>query len=98
MTAPGALDSISELTLEHGPHAVVQAWLLASWLAARLGWRVEAGCVQPGVEIAWSAAAKHGRVRVTLRRHNDGPSEVHRMRIGCTLAGRPSALAFQVED
>src|SRR5437763_1147494 len=32
-TAPGALESITEVRLEHGPHAVVQAWELLSWLA-----------------------------------------------------------------
>src|SRR5207253_9666149 len=62
--APGALDSISEVLVEHGPHAVVQAWELVSWLAARLGWQVEAGAMQPGVEIDWQFAAPHGKVNV----------------------------------
>lgn len=96
-TAPGALDSTTELRIEHGPHAVVQAWLLASWLASRLGWRVQAGRVQPNVEIAWQVAAARGPVRVSLRRLSEGPSEVRRMRIACTLDGKPSALTFQVE-
>ena len=37
----GAVESISEVLVEHGPHAVVQAWELVSWLASRLGWKVE---------------------------------------------------------
>src|SRR5262249_43643488 len=50
-TAPGALDSITEVQVEHGPHAVIQAWELVSWLASRLGWLVQAGKVEPNVQI-----------------------------------------------
>src|SRR5262249_42438187 len=39
-TAPGTLESITEVLVEHGPHAVIQAWELVSWLACRLGWQV----------------------------------------------------------
>src|SRR5205823_6176174 len=52
-SAPGAAESVTEILVEHGPHAVVQAWELGSWLARRLGWMVRGGRVQPGVEIAW---------------------------------------------
>jgi glucose-6-phosphate dehydrogenase assembly protein OpcA len=95
--APGALDSITEVRIEHGPHAVVQAWLLASWLASRLKWRVQAGRVEPNVEIAWKVAAPHGPMRVVLVRASEGPSEVHRMRIAFTVQGKPSAFTFQAQ-
>ena len=98
MTAPGALDSITEVRIEHGPHAVIQAWLLASWLATRLKWRVQAGRVEPNVEIAWKVAATRGQLRVVLHRLSEGPSEVRRMRIACTLEGKPSAFIFQAQD
>lgn len=91
-SAPGALDSISEVLVEHGPHAVIQAWELVSWLAARLGWQVAAGKVQPGIEISWQVAAPHGKIQVRLRRLADGPSEVRRVRLACRLRGRPGAL------
>jgi glucose-6-phosphate dehydrogenase assembly protein OpcA len=96
-TLPGALDSITEIVVEHGPHAVVQAWLLVSWLASRLGWQVEACRVQPGEEISWKVAVPSGVVRVCLRRLADGPAEVRHMRIACTLDGKPSALNVRVE-
>ncbi len=32
-TAPGILETIAEITIEHGPHAVTQAWQIAGWLA-----------------------------------------------------------------
>ena len=62
---PGA-ESITEVRVEHGPHAVVQAWELVSWLATRLGWRVQAGRVQVGVEIGWDVVAPHGPLRIRI--------------------------------
>jgi glucose-6-phosphate dehydrogenase assembly protein OpcA len=97
-TAPGALASITDVYVEHGPHAVVQAWELVSWLAARLGWQVRGGRVQPGVEIGWDADAPHGRVRLRIHRLAAGPSEVRRVRIACNLDGTPTALNVTVED
>jgi glucose-6-phosphate dehydrogenase assembly protein OpcA len=94
MTAPGALESITEVLVEHGPHAVVQAWLFASWLAARLGWQVQAGKVKPGVEIAWQVQAPHGNLCIRLRRLAEGPPEIQRARIACTLDRKPGAFNF----
>jgi glucose-6-phosphate dehydrogenase assembly protein OpcA len=91
-SAPGAVESISELRIEHGPHAVIQAWELVSWLASRLSWKVEAGQVQPNVEIVWKARAPHGTVALRLVRLSEGPSEVRRLRISCTLRGKPVVL------
>jgi glucose-6-phosphate dehydrogenase assembly protein OpcA len=96
-TAPGAAESITEVLVEHGPHAVVQAWELVSWLACRLGWRVQAGKVQPNVEIAWNCNCPHGVVRVRIHRLAEGPSSVRRVRIACTLGGKLGALNVQAE-
>src|SRR6185312_15786101 len=41
-SAPGFLANIQEVVIEHGPHAVTQAWQIASWLASRLGWTYQA--------------------------------------------------------
>lgn len=95
---PGALESISEVLVEHGPHALVQAWELVSWLAARLGWRVHAGRVQPGTEISWQAQAAHGALRLRLRRLPEGPSEIRRLRIACHLNDKPGAFNITVEN
>jgi glucose-6-phosphate dehydrogenase assembly protein OpcA len=65
---PGALQAICEITIEHGPHALPQAWLLAGWMAQRLGWRPRAGSVTPGTEISWFLEAPAGPVKVTCRR------------------------------
>ncbi len=97
-SAPGALESITEVRVEHGPHAVVQAWELVSWLATRLGWRVQGGRLQEGVEIGWDVVAPHGPLRIRIVRLSAGPPVVHRLRIACTLEGKPAALNIVDED
>jgi glucose-6-phosphate dehydrogenase assembly protein OpcA len=97
-SAPGAFESITEVLVEHGPHAVIQAWELVSWLAARLGWRVQAGGVEPGVELTWQCLTPHGNLRVRIHRLPEGPSEVRRVRLACTLAGKAGALVCVAED
>ena len=96
--APGSIESIGELEIEHGPHAVVQAWELAAWLAWRLDWQVHGGRVQPNVEIDWRARAPHGNLTIRLRRLAEGPSEVRRVRIACALDGPPVKLNLAYED
>ncbi len=98
VSAPGAAESATEVLLEHGPHAVVQAWELASWLTRHLEWRVQGGKVTPGVEISWRFAGPAGDARVRIRRLDDGPPEVRRIRIACKLDGKPGALCFAAED
>jgi len=96
-TAPGALESITEVVVEHGPHAVIQAWELVSWLASRLGWKVQLGKVEPGVEITWQVVAPNGLLRVRIRRLAEGPSEVRKVRISCNLGGAAHVLNIAVE-
>ena len=94
-SAPGAYQSITELAVEHGPHAVTQAWQLVSWIAARLGWKVQDSKVQPGVEIDWFFEAKSGPVRVAIRRMNEGAPAISRVRLTCAIEGRGTCLDLQ---
>ena len=98
VSAPGALDSITEVLVEHGPHAVVQGWELVSWLASRLRWQVDRGKIQPGVEFAWQLHGAHGSVRVRIDRLSEGPADVRRVRIACSLSGKPAAFNVIVDD
>jgi glucose-6-phosphate dehydrogenase assembly protein OpcA len=96
--APGAVASATELVVEHGPHAVVQAWELVSWLTSQLGWTVQAGKVQQGLEITWQFEAPHGKVRVRIRRLPAGPPEVLTLRLQCLLGRKPGAVVIRVEE
>jgi glucose-6-phosphate dehydrogenase assembly protein OpcA len=97
-SAPGAAESITDVLVEHGPHAVTQAWELVGWLAARLNWRVQAARVQLGVDITWKVTAPKGSLRLRICRLPEGPSEVRHVHIACTLGSKAGALDFGVEE
>ncbi len=97
-SAPGAAESISEILVEHGPHAVVQGWELMSWLSSMLGWHVLTGKVQPGVELAWRFASDQAEPRIRIRRLDQGPPQIRRVRIACNVDGKPGALNLVAES
>jgi glucose-6-phosphate dehydrogenase assembly protein OpcA len=97
-SAPGAADSVSEIVVEHGPHAVVQAWELMAWLARLLEWQILTGKVQPGLEISWRFASAHAEPRIRIRRLEQGPPEIRRLRITCKLDGKPITMNLVVES
>jgi glucose-6-phosphate dehydrogenase assembly protein OpcA len=88
----------TELLLEHGPHAVIQTWELASWLTRRLGWKVKAGKVEGGVEMRWTFDSPHGPVDVCIRRLSEGASEVRQVRFQYRIDGSPATLVFRPLD
>src|SRR5437867_11734043 len=87
--APGALEGITDIHIEHGPHALTQAWLLVGWLALRLGWQPQGGRVTPGPEVNWQFAWPHGTPRVRIRRLVSGEAEIKTLRVLTRVAGRP---------
>ena len=97
-SAPGARESVTEVLVEHGPHAVVQAWELVSVLSQRLGWKVQGGTVQTGVEISWRFVSEQGEVRVRLKRLEQGPAEIRHVRLVCRIDNKPAAMNFIVES
>jgi glucose-6-phosphate dehydrogenase assembly protein OpcA len=97
-SAPGARESITEVLVEHGPHAVVQAWELVSVLSQWFDWKVQGGKVQTGVEIGWRFTATQGDVRVRIKRLDQGLAEIRRIRIACSIDHQPGALNLVVES
>jgi glucose-6-phosphate dehydrogenase assembly protein OpcA len=78
---PGALDQITEVRVQHGPHALPKAWLLIGWLASRLGWHPKSARVQPGHDITWSFQAGRPIQAVALRQAKAEPYKVHEVMI-----------------
>lgn len=91
--APGVLETVREVTVEHGPHAMTQAWLLTGWLALRLGWRPAGGKVSGGTEALWRFQAPHGVVPVTIRRLGEGEAEIQILRVISAPQGRPATIS-----
>ncbi len=95
--APGALEGIEEVHIEHGPHALTQAWLLSGWLALRLGWVPRGGKLLPGPGVSWSFEWPHGRPRVEIRRHPGGEPDIRTVRIVTRVDGRPVTFRFELQ-
>ncbi|MGE3538392.1 MAG: glucose-6-phosphate dehydrogenase assembly protein OpcA [Candidatus Tectimicrobiota bacterium] len=95
--APGALEGISEISIEHGPHALTQAWLLIGWLALRLGWQPQGGKVAPGPEVQWQFAWPHGTPRVRIRRLASGDATLQTLRVLTRVAEQPVTFHFRAE-
>ena len=93
--APGAIEGVGDLTLEHGPHALTQAWLLVGWLARRLGWRPEGGKIAPGTELTWRFLSPQGQIRVTARRLPEGPPEILSMCVAPRAGQGAAILVFE---
>lgn len=95
---PGAVETISEVLVEHGPHAVIQCWELVSWISHKLGWQVQEGKTSSGSEMGWTFRADQGDVCVRVRRLAEGPPVIHRLRVACKLEGKPGALDMTVKE
>jgi len=76
---PGALEQVSRITIEHGPHALAIAFLLLGWLASRLGWKPTDGTVSPGKETLWHFDVNGRQVPVTVKRLGTGEPAPHRL-------------------
>jgi glucose-6-phosphate dehydrogenase assembly protein OpcA len=96
-SAPGAAESVTELHIEHGPHAVIQAWELVSFLARRLGWEVHTGKVQTGVELTWRFTTPQGEARVRIKRLSEGPPEIKLVRIATAIEKKPCVMRLEAE-
>lgn len=89
---PGALESITEVRFEHGPHALPKAWLLVGWLACKLGWKPEGGKVAPGKEVTWNFRSASGPVKIIVHRQSEGSPKVSSGSITYRLAGRTTTI------
>lgn len=97
-TAPGVLETIADVEIEHGCHAVTQAWGLAGWFAGRLGWSVRSHRLKLGEEISLQLTGPHGDVRLRLIRNVEGSPSIQRVRVACSGPDCKAALNFGVED
>jgi len=91
---PGAMESITEVRLEHGPHALPKSWLLIGWLACRLGWKPAGGKVVPGVDIVWRFNSPSGPVKITIHRLSEGEPKVVRGSITYKTGPKPETVNF----
>lgn len=92
------LDGITDIDIEHGPHALTQAWLLIGWLALRLAWQPQGGRLLPGPEVHWQFAWRHGTPQVRIRRLVSGEAEIKTLRIVTRVGGQPVTFHFRADS
>lgn len=76
---PGALSQVSQVTIEHGPHALASAQLLLGWLASRLGWQTLGGKVLPSKKTVWQFTAAGHQFPVTVTRLAAGDPKPYKL-------------------
>src|SRR5262249_28726144 len=59
---------------------------------------VQAGKAHNNVEMIWRFTRPGGDGRVRIRRLDEGPAEIRRIRIAATFDGRPGALNITTEE
>lgn len=92
---PAALDHITEVRVQHGPHALPKAWLLLGWLASRLGWKPEGGKVRPDHEIAWKFQAGGRPLQaVAIRQAKAEPYKVHEAEVSWRSGDQTKTMIF----
>ncbi len=95
---PNALDSINDITIEHGPHALPMIWLLIGWMATRLGWQLIKGKLVSGSEISWHFKSGSRALQVCLHRMDSGEPEMQRLMIRWQGDGAPGHANFAKLD
>ena len=95
--APGALQNIDSVHIEHGPHALPMAWLLIGWLAARLQWKPQKGEVQSGSDVSWAFRTPRGDLRVQIHRSSEGVAQVRKLKLAWQGAA-PGRASFHYAD
>lgn len=98
VSAPGALENITAIHIDHGPHALTQAWLLSGWLALRLGWKPRGGRLLPGPEVHWHFTWPHGTPQVRIRRLASGEAEIKTLRVVTHVANHPAIFHFRADS
>lgn len=91
---PGAIEGLSDVQIEHGPHGLPQAWLLAGWIASALGWKATDRKHVKGSELSWHFQKRGGEAILHVRRLNEGEPAVQRVKTTWTIDGRKAALTF----
>ena len=95
--APGALQNIDSIRIEHGPHALPVAWLLIGWLAARLQWTPQKGEVLSGSEVRWTFRTPRGDMLVKIHRSSKDEAQVRKLNLAWQGAA-PGRAGFLYGD
>ncbi len=77
--APGALDSMREIKIDHGPHALPLTWLFVGWLAYQLEWKPVTGKRVSASELFWRFRKNNIDIKVIANRLPEGDPLIYKL-------------------
>ena len=98
LVAPNALESLSVIEIEHGPHALGMSWLLVGWLASQLQWESIDGKRLSDSELVWQFRNGSRKIKVVAKRIPTGEPLVYRLLLDWSQAGHEGRLCFERLD
>ena len=98
LVAPDALESLSLVEIEHGPHALAMSWLLVGWLAGQLQWKSVDGKRLSDSELVWRFHNNQREVKVVARRLPEGEPLIYRLLFDWSQAGHGGRICFERLD
>lgn len=97
-TAPGALDTLSLIEIEHGPHALAMTWLLVGWLASRLQWKAIDGKKLSESELVWRFQSKQKAIKVHVKRLPAGEPLLYQLLFDWSQREQSGRICFERLD
>lgn len=97
-TTPGALDALSLIEIEHGPHALTMTWLLVGWLASRLQWKAIDGKKLSDSELVWRFQSKQKDIKVHVKRRPEGEPLLYQILFDWSQADQAGRICFERLD
>ncbi|MDD5320360.1 MAG: glucose-6-phosphate dehydrogenase assembly protein OpcA [Methylococcales bacterium] len=98
LVAPNALDSLSLIEIDHGPHALAMSWLLVGWLTSQLQWKSVGGKRLSNSELVWHFRNYQREVKVVARRLPKGEPLIYRLLFDWSQAGHDGRVCFERLD
>ncbi len=98
LVAPNALESLSLVEIEHGPHALAMSWLLVGWIASQLKWKSVDGKRLSGSELVWRFRNNDREIKVVAKRLPEGEPLIYRLLFDWSQAGHDGQLCFERLD
>ncbi len=96
--APDALNSLKEITIEHGPHALPLTWLLVGWLAYQLEWKPVTGKRVSSSELFWRFRKNNTDIKVIARRLPEGEPLIYELMFDWSRSGKQGRACFKRLD
>lgn len=96
--APGALDALQFIEIQHGPHALPMTWLLVAWLAAQLKWQPVDGKRLSNSELFWRFNHNQRDIKVTAKRLPEGEPMMYKLLFDWSGVNSENRVCFERLD